>query len=176
MNLQHLEDEREAAEHPVRLRRQLDGQGVNSRADQQTVDEVGLAVAPCRPALPFGVGRVVVTLQLHQDLAGVDSGGRRGGDGDGRGGWRQLGGAGGAGQREEGGGGRSRGFWPQQAERQRRLAVVLLLAAVPDLLQAGRVVSAAGGTNITGRREGREGVMVAMDTRAAGAQRLLGRS
>lgn len=92
MNSQHLEDESEAAQHSVGLRWQLDGQSVDGRADQQTVDEVGLAVAPRRPALPPGVGRVVVSLQLHQDLAGVDDGrrrgegqgGRRGGDGDGR--------------------------------------------------------------------------------------------
>lgn len=164
MNLQHLEDEGEAAEHSVRLRRQLDGEGVNSRADQQTVDEVRLAVAPCRPALPLGVGGVVVALQLHQDLAGVDDRGRRGegqggrwgGDRDGRsrrgcrGGRRWLRGVGGVGEREDGGGGgrRRRGFRSQQAERHRRLAVVLLLAAVPDLLQAGRVVPAAGRRNI----------------------------
>jgi len=82
VNSQHLEDESEAAQHPVSLRWQLDGQRVDGRADQQAVDEVGLAVAPRRrPALPPGVGRVVVPLQLHQDLAGVDDGGGRRGEG-----------------------------------------------------------------------------------------------
>lgn len=93
LNSQHLEDESKAAQHTVSLRWELDGQSVDSRADQQTVDEVGFTVAPRRPGLPLGVGRVVVALQLYQDLTGVDNGGRRregqggrqGGDGDGRG-------------------------------------------------------------------------------------------
>lgn len=62
---QHLEDEGEAAQHSVGLRRQLDGQRVDSRTDEQTVDEVRLAVAPHWAALLLAVGRVVVTLQLH---------------------------------------------------------------------------------------------------------------
>lgn len=94
VNSQHLEDESEAAQHSVGLRWQLNGQSVDGRADQQTVDEVRFAVAPRWATLPPGVGRVVVPLQLHQDLAGVDDGGRRGegqggrwgGDGNGRGG------------------------------------------------------------------------------------------
>lgn len=85
VNSQHLEDEGEAAQHSVGLRWQLDGQGVDGRADQQTVDEVWFAVASRRPALPPGVGRVVVSLQLHKNLAGVDDRGRRG-EGEG-GGW-----------------------------------------------------------------------------------------
>lgn len=159
MNSQHLEDEGEAAQHAVGLGRQLDGQRVDGGADQQAVDEVGLAVAARRAALPPGVGRVVVALQLHQDLAGVDHGGRRGqrqrwrrgGDGDG-GGWvgrgsrRRLRRAGGGGrQGQEGGWGWRGRLWAEQAQRHGRLAVVLLLAAVPDLLQAGGVVPTAGG-------------------------------
>lgn len=46
LHSQHLEDESKAAKHPVSLRWQLDGQGVDGRADQQTVDEVGFAVTP----------------------------------------------------------------------------------------------------------------------------------
>lgn len=68
MNSQHLEDEREAAQHAVGLRRQLDGQRAERRADQQAVDQVGFAVAARWAALLPAVGRVVVALQLHQDL------------------------------------------------------------------------------------------------------------
>lgn len=128
VNSQHLEDESEAAQNPVCLRRQLDGQSVDRWADQQTVDEVGLAVTPFWPGFPLGVGRVVIPLQLHQDLAGVDDGGRRGegqggcwgGDGDGRGsgvGWdglRSLRRTGGGGQWQDGGRGRRWRFWAQQ--------------------------------------------------------------
>lgn len=157
-NSQHLEDEGEAAQHSVGLRRQLDGQHVDGRADQETVDEVGLAVAPRWAALPLAVGGVVVALQLHQDLAGVDDGRRRGE----RQGGRRRGDGGhlcgrllrgrrcrrgrGVGRQRQQAGGRRRGrLGAQQAERHRRLAVVLLLAAVADLLQAGGVVAATQG-------------------------------
>lgn len=154
-NLQHLEDESEAAQHSVGLCRQLDGQSVEGRADEQTVDEVGLAVPARRAALPPGVGRVV-SLQLNQDLAGVDDRGRRRegqrrwwwGDGDGRGGVRgggsrRLRRTGVRGEGKEGGRRWCRGLGAQQAERHRRFAVVLLLAPVSDLLKAGGVVTTA---------------------------------
>lgn len=115
LNSQHLEDESEAAQHAVGLSRQLDGQGVDGRADQQTVDQVGFAISSGRAAFPFGVSRVVVSLQLHQDFAGVHDGGRRRqrqgrrrrADGNGLGGGRGrgLGGTGVGGEGEEGGSG-----------------------------------------------------------------------
>lgn len=46
VNSQHLEDESEAAQHSVGLSWQLDGQSVDSRADQQTIDEIWFAVTP----------------------------------------------------------------------------------------------------------------------------------
>lgn len=165
VNSQHLEDESKAAQHSVGLRRQLDGESVEGRADEQTVDEVGFAVPARRAALPPGVGRVV-SLQLNQDLAGVDDrgrrgkgqGGRRGGDGDGRcgvrgGGGRRLRRTGIGGEGEEGGRRRRGGLGAQQAERHGRFAVILLLAPVSDLLKAGGVVT-------TAEREGNEGKVI----------------
>lgn len=147
VNSQHLEDEREAAQHSVGLRWQLNGQSVHGRADQQTVYEVWFAVTPRWTALPSGVGRVVVPLQLHQDLAGVDDGGRRGegrrgrrsGEGNGWGGVgggrrRRLRRTGVGREGEKGGRGGCGRFRSQQAERHWGFAVVLLLAPISDLL------------------------------------------
>lgn len=67
---QHLEDLHVAAQDPVCLGTQLDADGAAGGADHQAVDEVGLAVV-ADAGRHLLVGRVVA-LHLHVDLVGSD--------------------------------------------------------------------------------------------------------
>lgn len=119
---QHLEYFHVAAQDPVSLGTELDAHGAAGGADHQAVDQVGLAVV-AHASCHLLVGRVVA-LHFHVDLVGSDNN------------WFEAGFSQGGLLRDQV---RTR---VKKAEGEVGLSVALLLAAIPNFLQAWRIVPA----------------------------------